>query len=567
MFKRFIISLFIVFIAGVFFNSSNLDPVEHYDILIRNGKIVDGSGNPWFFGDIGITDGIILSIGDLAGDTAAETINADGYVVAPGFIDMHTHCDGGLGNPGSNVNLNYLSQGTTTVVTGHCGSSVSMNAMETKKIWEENGIGTNAVFLVGHGDARRSVMGNEPRTATAEEIEEMKIIIRRAMEDGAWGMSTGLEYVPGRYSATEEVIELAKIVGEFGGVYANHMRNENSGIVDAINETVRISRETGVRSSVAHFKVTGKNNWGLMKDAVSAIQNARADGVQIAADQYPYTQSSPIGLISSFIRIPVDMEPFSEIRARRRDRDLSESERETLDERYRYELENALSDRVKREQIRKLTVEGRPNNPSAVASWGWHDFSIMVSDKYPQLVGKNFIDIADEQGRDIFDIVTELIINEPGILYAGGSQSTEDQEYALLQDWVMVSSDGSAHRIVEESDDPVRGHPRNFGSQTRILGKFVREDGLLTLENAVRKMTSLPASFLQMKKRGMLLEGFAADLVIFDPETVSDKATYADSRQYCTGVEYVIVNGKISVENSKYNGTLNGKVLLLTENR
>ena len=198
MFKRFIISLFIVFLAGIFFNSSNLNPVEHYDILIRNGKIVDGSGNPWFFGDIGIRNGTIVRIGDLAGDTAAEAIDAAGYVVCPGFIDMHTHCDGSLGNPGSNANLNYLSQGTTTVVTGNCGSSVSMNAMETKKIWEENGIGTNVVFLVGHGNARRSVMGNEPRKATIEEIEEMKVIIRRAMEDGAWGLSTGLEYVPGR---------------------------------------------------------------------------------------------------------------------------------------------------------------------------------------------------------------------------------------------------------------------------------------------------------------------------------------------------------------------------------
>jgi len=567
MFKRFIISLFIVFLAGIFFNSSNLNPVEHYDILIRNGKIVDGSGNPWFFGDIGIRNGTIVRIGDLAGDTAAEAIDAAGYVVCPGFIDMHTHCDGSLGNPGSNANLNYLSQGTTTVVTGNCGSSVSMNAMETKKIWEENGIGTNVVFLVGHGNARRSVMGNEPRKATIEEIEEMKVIIRRAMEDGAWGMSTGLEYVPGRYSATEEVIELTKIVGEFGGVYASHMRNENSGIVDAINETVRIARETGVRATVSHFKVTGKNNWGLMKDAVKAIEDARADGVYIVADQYPYTQSAPIGLISSFIRIPGDMKPFSELRSKRRDRSLPESERDALDEQYRDELESALSDRSKREQIRKLTVEGSPNNPSAVASWGWHDFSIMVSDKYPQFVGKNFIDIANEQERDIFDIVVELIINEPGILYAGGAQSTEDQEYALQQDWVMVSSDGGAHRIVEESDDPVRGHPRDFGSQTRILGKFVRDNRLFTLENAVRKMTSLPASFLQMKKRGLLLEGYKADLVIFDPESVSDNATYADSRRYCSGIEYVMIDGKISVEKSEFTGSLHGKVLLLTENR
>ncbi len=538
------------------------DDNEKFDILIKNARIVDGTGNAWFRGDIGISNDTIAKIGDLSGNTASKIIDAAGYVVCPGFIDMHTHCDGGLGRSGYNVNLNYLIQGTTTVVTGNCGSAVSLNAAETKNKWEQNGIGTNAVFLVGHGDIRTKVMGNEPSIATQEEIEKMKAIARQAMEDGAWGISTAFEYIPGLYANTEEVIEIAKVVNEFGGVHASHVRHENARIVEAVKETVRISREAKIRSNVAHLKVAGKRNWGLMKEVVKVIETARDDGIEIYADQYPYIQSAPIGSISSFISIPGDMEPFSELREKRRNRDLSVSERKALDAQYNKEFMKALADPAKRERIRKLTEEGRTNNPSAVAKWGWQDFSVMVSEKYPQYVGKNFIDIAAEEGRDIFDIVAEFMIEEPAMLYAGGSQSSEDHAYALKQDWIMVSSDGGARRLVKDTDRPVRGHPRDFGSQAKILRKFVREDKLLTLENAIRKMTSLPASYLQLKKRGLLIEGYKADITIFNPQTIRDNATYDNSQQYATGVEYVIVNGKVSVDKSRFNDVLNGKLLL-----
>lgn len=536
-----------------------------FDILIEDGRIVDGTGNPWFYGDIGIRGDTIVEIGDLEGRSADRTLDAWGLIVAPGFIDMHTHSDGGLGRPSSNANLNYLSQGVTTVVTGNCGGAVSLNARETKTEWETLGIGTNAVFLVGHGDIRAEVMGNEPREATLEEIEQMKEILRLAMRNGAWGMSTGLEYIPGRYANTEEVIEVTKVVGEFNGVYSSHMRNENVLIREAIEENVRIGEESGVPVIVSHFKVTGKSNWGLMKDAVKVIQDARDRGVVIAADQYPYTQSSPIGLMQSFLSIPGDMEPFSDLRRGRRNRDLPEAERAALQERYMDELSRALSDPEKRERIREATVVGRPHNPSAVAMWGWEDFSILVAEKNRHLVGTNFVDLPGAQHRDIFDIVVDLILDEPDMLYGGGSQSEDDLRHALSQEWVMVSSDGGADRIVDESAGPVRGHPRDFGSQTRVLRKYVREEGLLTLEEAIRKMTSLPASFLQLRNRGIIQEGLKADLVVFDPETVSDNSTYADSRHYCSGVEYVIVNGEISIENGQYDGTLNGRLLLLTD--
>ena len=538
-----------------------------FDILIENGRIVDGTGNPWFHGDIGIRGDTIVEIGDLDGRSAGRILDARGLIIAPGFIDMHTHCDGGLGRPSSNANLNYLSQGVTTVVTGNCGGAVSLNARETKAEWETQGIGTNAVFLVGHGDIRAEVMGNEPREATPGEIEQMKEILRQAMRNGAWGMSTGLEYIPGRYANTEEVIEVTKVVGEFSGVYASHMRNENALIREAIEENVRIGEETGVPVVVSHFKVTGKSNWGLMKDAVRVIQDARDRGILIVADQYPYTQSSPIGLIQSFLSIPGNMEPFSDLRRGRRNRDLPEAERAALQERYMEELRKALSDPEKRERIREATVVGRPHDPSAVAMWGWEDFSILVAEKNRHLVGTNFVDLPGAQRRDIFDIVVDLIFDESDMLYGGGSQSEDDLRHALSQEWVMISSDGGADRIVDESAERVRGHPRDFGSQTRVLRKFVREEGLLILEEAIRKMTSLPASFLQLKDRGIIQEGLRADLVVFDPGIVSDNSTYADSRHYCSGVEYVIVNGEISIENGQYDGTLNGRLLLLTDNK
>lgn len=565
MFKRWLV-IFSTMIISIFsFAVFSKSVSRNFDILIKKGKIVDGTGNPWFYGDIGITGDTIVEIGNLTGKTAVKTINAKGLVVSPGFIDTHTHCDGRLGQVDSNANLNYLIQGVTTVVTGNCGSG-TFKIAETKAKWEEQGVGTNAVMLVGFGDVRREVMKVEPRAATPEELEEMQLILRQAMKEGAWGVSTGLEYIPGSYADTEEVIALTKVVGEFGGIYTSHMRDEANQIIEAIKETIRIGEEAGVRVNVAHFKVTGKNNWGLMKDAVKEVNDARARGIYIAADQYPYVQSAPIGPIVSILNVPKDMKPLSEIRKKMRNWNLEETEREKLRKQYVDELRKALSDEAKREQIKKLTLEGLPYDPSPVAMWGWHDFTIMVSEKNAHLVGKNFIDIFEKLEGDPFDIVVDLILDEPDMLYAGGSMSEDDLQYALKQEWVMVSSDGDASPIRKKEDKPRLGHPRDYGSQTKVLRKYVRDEKLLTLENAIRKMTSLPASFLQLKERGMLLKGYKADIVIFDPETVRDNATYADSRKYSTGTEYVIIVGKISVEKGKYNGSLNGKVLLLTEN-
>ncbi len=538
-----------------------------YDIVIKGAKIVDGTGNPWFYGDVGIKGDTIAAIGDLSKKKAGKTINAKGMIVAPGFIDMHNHADYTLGATSSNVNLNYLTQGVTTVVTGNCGDCVSLKVADTKAKWEKKGIGTNVVYLVGLGSVRRAVMGVEPREATDEEIGKMKEVLRQSMKEGAWGVSTGLEYIPGLYSTTEEVIELTKVVAEFNGVYTSHMRNENEGIVGAIKETIRIGEETGVPVNIGHLKVTGKNNWGLMKDVVREVEEARARGVNITADQYPYVQSAPFGPILTFLEIPQDMKPLADLSGQLNGiyLGLGGEVGEKFISQYLDELRKALSDDSKRGQIKKMTVEGLPHAPSPVALWGWHDNTVIVSDKYPQLVGKNFIDIFDQLQKDPFDVVVEFILNEPDMLFAGGSMSERDLQHALKQNWVMVSSDGGAAPLRTENEEPRRGHPRIFGSFPKVFRKYVREEKLLTLENSVRKMSSLPASFLKMRDRGLLLKGYKADIVIFDPATLKDNATYQDSRQYSTGMEYVIVNGKISIDNNNFNDVLAGKLLQPTD--
>ncbi|NIO48250.1 MAG: amidohydrolase family protein [Candidatus Aminicenantes bacterium] len=570
MFKRWLI--IISTLAMMMFSLAGCKSGK-FDILVKNGKIIDGTGNPWFYGDIGIIGNKIAEIGDLSRRTAAKTIDAKGLVVSPGFIDMHTHCEEELGRPDANANLNYLIQGTTTVVTGNCGDG-TFKIAETKDKWEKQGIGTNAVHLVGFGTVRKSVMGEEPRGATPEELDKIKEIVRQAMMEGAWGMSTGLEYIPGRYATTEEIIDVTRVVGQFGGVYASHQRNEFDRVPESTQETIRIAEEAGVRANVSHFKVCRKDYWGKMKEAVKLINDARTRGVYVVADMYPYHYASggrilPIARNAGWapFHLPNDMEPFAELRKKIRDRNLPDSERNKLREQYVDELAKALADKSKREQIRKSVLEGEPHRPSAVALAGWDSYLVTIAEKNKHLVGKILSDIAKEQKRDPFDLAADLAIDEPDLYVACGVMSEDDMKYAMKEDWLMFSSDGDASPILKETDEPRIGHPRAFSSQARVLRKFVREENVLTLENAIKKMTSLPASFLQLKDRGLLIKGYKADIAIFAPETVRDNATHSDSRQYSTGTKYVIVNGKISIENGEYDGALNGKLLLLAENK
>lgn len=559
---------FFLSIAIVFsFTDCTKEESSGFDILIMSGTIADGSGEAVFDGDIGIKGDTIVEIGDLSGGKAVQTIDATGLIVSPGFIDIHTHCDDGFGRPSSNANLNYLIQGVTTVRTGSCGSGTYKIA-ETKAEWEKIGMGTNAVMLVGNIPVRQAVMAEELREPKPEEMEKMRELIRQAMREGAWGISTGLEYGGyDKFVTTEEIIELTKVVGEFDGVYTSHIRDEAAKLVFAVEETILIGEKTGVPVNVTHIKETGKNNWGLMKDAVKAINDARARGIKVTADQYPWVQGAPVGSIWSFLDIPPELETLSHLREKMWDRQLGDQERDQLIEQYIDELTKALTDKAKRDKIRSFNLREDPVNPSPIVRWGWHDFTVMVSDKYPDFVRKNFIDIFGELHADPFDTVVDWIINEPEMLFASGSQSEDDMKHAMVQEWTMVSSDGGAAPMKNETGKPRRGHPRDFASQVKILRKYVREDKLLTLEEAIRKMTSAPAEYLKMNNRGLLARGYKADIIIFDLDRVKDEATYADSERYASGMEYVIIGGKMSVEKGKYIGALNGKVLLATENK
>jgi N-acyl-D-amino-acid deacylase len=327
-----------------------------------------------------------------------------------------------------------------------------------------------------------------------------------------------------------------------------------------VRETIRIGEEAGVPVSVTHFKACGRDNWGLMRKAVSAIEEARARGIRITADQYPFDQSAPIGFITELVDVPRDMEPFAEIRRARRG--ASPEERARLRDEYVQSLQSALRDESTRARLRESTYEPRVSDPSPAARWGWQDFRIKVAVTNARLLDRNLGELAEEQGRDGFEIVADLVLSEPDMLFASGSQSGDDLRLAMTRPWVMVSSDGGAFAPVPHDAPPVRAHPRSFASQAVLLRKFVREEGLLSLEEAIRKMTSLPASLLGLERRGLLREGYAADVVVFDPDSISDRATYADARKYAVGVRYVLVNGEVSVAEGTFNGHVSGKVLL-----
>lgn len=540
-----------------------VDESPELDLVIRHGRVVNGTGNPWFQADVGIMGDRIEAIGDLSDTAARQTIDASGLIVAPGFIDMHTHVDDGFADASTSANLNYLLQGVTTVRPGADGSG-SYAIDEQTRLWEENGIGTNAVPFAGFTVIRHEVLGEDQlRAPTAGEMERMKSLVRRAMNEGAWGISAQLEYDGfNLYVTTEEMVEVASVVRDYGGFYVAHIRDEASDFVAAVEETIEIGERAGIPVNVTHIKATGRDNWGLMRSAVASIESARERGVAITADQYPFLQGAPIDYITALIDIPEDMQPLHDMSQQLREPGGTAPETPELRQRFNAELQAALRDPERRERLRRSTYEQRPDNPGAVARWGWQDFRIKVAVENPDVLEKNIADLVDEQGLDGFDIVADLVLSEPDMLFASASQSPEDMRHALVQPWVMISSDGETAPATGESEPPVRAHPRSFASQAIVLRQFVREEGILSLPDAVRKMTSLPAQLLSLNDRGLLLEGYKADVAIFDPEAIRDNATYNDAHQYATGVQYVIVNGQISVSDGEFNGIRAGRVLL-----
>jgi N-acyl-D-amino-acid deacylase len=484
-----------------------------YDIVIRKGRVADGTGNPAFFADVAVRDSKVAAIGHIAGKGRQE-IDASGLIVAPGFIDVHTHADEIAEMP---LAENFVRMGVTTVVAGNCGASALDIAGFYRGV-ESTNVAVNVTTLVGHNDVREAGMGGGfDRPPTPAEMEKMKGLVDRAMKDGAAGLSTGLIYQPGTFARTDEIVELAKVASQHGGIYTSHMRYEDHDIFKALEEVFRIAREAGIRAEVSHLKLAGPTAWGKANQVLELIEHARAEGLDITQDQYAYTASSTG--ISQLI-------PDSAF----------DGGRDRFLERLRDPAEKA---RIKQAMVKRLRQKGRED----------YEYSVIASyRKDSSLNGLSIVEAAKRvRGNDSLDDQVELILE---IQMNGGAtgvfhgMNEEDLQLFMRHPNTMIACDSGLRKF--GSGVP---HPRGYGNNARVLARYVRELKILRLEDAIRKMTSLPAATFQFENRGLLKPGFWADIVVFDPETVQDRATYKDPHNYPAGIPWVMVNGTLVLNN------------------
>jgi N-acyl-D-amino-acid deacylase len=498
---------------------------KHYDVIIRNGKIIDGAGNPWFYGDVGVVKDKVVSIGDLSKDKADKTIDATGLIVAPGFIDVHTHIEGD--EKKTPTADNFIYDGVTTVITGNCGSS-EVDLKKYFKFLDSLKLSVNVGSLIGHNDVRKAVLGEAAVTPNTAQLQQMQNLVEQAMRDGAMGFSTGLIYTPGLYSKTDEVVALAKSASKYHGIYTSHMRNESDKIFDAINEAINIGRQANMPVEISHFKV-GLPNWNKSDQMIAMVEKARAEGLDVTVDQYPYTASSTT--------LNVLLPDW-----------LLDGGRDSVMKR----LANpATHKKVVEEMIKDMTRRGRAHFDYAVVPHCEGDST---------LKGKNIMQINISKGRESTipnEIETILDITKVGsasMVFHGMNE--DDVENIMKYPLTMIISDSGIRQFGEGVP-----HPRGYGSNARVLGVYVREKHLITLEDAVRKMTSLPAQKFRLTGRGLLQPGMFADVVVFDANTVKDESTFEHPHAYSVGFKYVLVNGKLTVDNFKHNGTRNGAIL------
>ena len=528
------------------------------DIILKNGFVVDGAGNPKFRADVGVMDGKIVKIGGLGSSKADRVIDAKGLVVSPGFIDVHTHSDFELlANPRAESKIR---QGVTTEVVGNCGMSAAPlrgeYASKTAKSirdkygltldWssfkeyfnrlEKQGVAVNIVSLVGHGNIRECVMDLENRPPTKEEMKEMKALVAQAMEEGAFGLSTGLVYPPGRFADTIELIELSKVVAKYGGIYASHIRGERETLIEATREAIEIGEKAGVPVEISHHPAK-IGAWGKSKETLKMIEDARARGVDVTCDLHTYSA----GQTWLMALLP----PWAQEGGPKK-------------------IIETLSDPEARERIKQDMVEEKfpgPGPCGLVKRGMWNKLMLTYCEKNKDLIGKNFAEIAKIRGVDPFDAVFDILIEEETAgMIVGFYYGVEDIRRVLEHPASMIGSDGYAlapYGILGKG----KNHPRSYGTFPMVLARYVRERKVLTLEEAVRKMTSLPAQKLGLRDRGLLREGMWADIVMFDSNRVLDKATYDEPYQYPEGIENVLVDGQVVIEESVHTGTLSGKVL------
>lgn len=496
------------------------------DFLIKNGRILDGTGNSWYCGDVAVKSGRIIKIGRLENYTAAKTIDATGLVVAPGFIDVHTHIEENEGkNPTAD---NFIYDGVTTVITGNCGAS-NVDIKAYLQQLDSVKLSVNVATLIGHNDVRRAVMGRANRKASPEEQQKMEAIVEKAMQDGAVGFSTGLIYIPGTYSTTEEVVGLAKAAAKYGGVYASHMRDEGDKITEAIDEALHIGREADMPVQISHFKLSGQQNWGRSKETIPMIMKARAEGIDVTIDQYPYTASSTN--LSTLLPDDVLADGSDSITAR-----LARPE-------VRKYVAGYMLDKLKKRKLKHFSypVVAHYKADTTLNGKSIEEVNLLMGRKH-------------KAGAETETVMDMMIKGGASMVFHGMSE--EDVKRIMQYPFNMFASDASI-RVYNQGAP----HPRGYGTNARVLGKYVREEKVISLEEAVRRMSSLPAQKFGLKDRGLLKEGFAADIVIFNEKEVQDLSTYDKPHAYSKGFKYVVVNGQLVVEEGKHNGNRSGKTL------
>ena len=531
--------------------------MELFDLVIKNGMVVDGTGNPYFRNDIAIKDEKIVKIGKVKGQGKIN-INAEGTVVSPGFIDLHNHSDMTiLAYPNAE---SYIMQGVTTAVVGNCGISmapVNSDNLELLKRYvspflpttydykwdwktikefyekvEEQGTTINLVPLVGHGTIRLAVKGFDPGEPSNEEMEEMKNLLRQSLDEGVFGMSTGLIYPPGSYATTEEIIELAKVVKEYGAIYATHMRDEAKYLIEAVEEAIRIGEEADVPVEISHHKAAGKSNWGKVYATLRLMEKARKRGLEVNCDVYPYTAGSTT--VTALLPTWALEGGIDKMLERLKDKEI-------------------------REKIKTEIEEDTMTGENFLKNAGWEGVLISQCSK-KEYEGKTLEEILKEKGRlsdpyeELLDWLLEVKGDAAMVVF---TMDEEDVKTVISHPLSSIISDSWA-------TTPTAGgkpHPRAYGTFPRVIRKYVREEKLLSLEEAIRKMTSLPAGKIRLQDRGLIKEGFWADIVIFNPDKIRDKATYRNPHQYPEGIKYVIVNGQIVVESGKLTGRKPGKVI------
>jgi N-acyl-D-amino-acid deacylase len=481
---------------------------EVYDLVIANGRVVDGTGNPWFRADVGVKDGRIARVGRFAFQ-ARELVDAKDQIVAPGFIDVHAHVEGIYRQPAAE---NFVRMGVTTLVTGNCGSSVTEVGEFLGRV-AETPLAVNLATLVAHGSVRQKVLKLDNRQPSAEELRQMEGIVEAGMRDGAVGFSTGLIYVPGTYAKTDEVVALARAAARHGGLYASHIRSEGEGVREAVAEAIHVGEAAGMPVEISHFKISSKRLWGRSPDTIGMVRAARARGLPVTVDQYAYTASST----SLDSRLPAW---------------LLEGGRE--------EGKKRLADPAARGRVVAEMKE-------SLKRGGFKDYSYAYVASYaprPEYHGTNILEITrlargkKDVGAQIDQILEMYAAGGAGMVYH--SMDERDVQAIMREPFTMIASDAGVRRFGEGVP-----HPRGTGNNARVLGRYARELKIVTLEDAVRKMTSLPAQTFRLRDRGLLREGMAADIVVFDPDTVADRATFEQPHQYPVGFRLVAVNGRV----------------------